>query len=85
MRRWFFYSLLDPDDLFLSLPHDPAEISLTREHDARRRLRLDEELIAFDPEVAPLSGTIPGFVPRNIDQGDEVITIDPVFATIRKH
>ncbi len=65
--------------LFLTLPHDPAEIGPAWEQYAGCRRRLNEELIAFDPVMAPLLGTVPDFIPRNINGRDEVITFDTVF------
>jgi len=35
--------------------------------------------------MAPLLGAIPLFIPRGIDNRDEVIALDAVLATIRKH
>jgi hypothetical protein len=49
--------------LFFSLPHDPAEIDLAREHDTGCRFRFDEQLIAVEPEVASLLGAVPVLIP----------------------
>jgi len=43
------------------------------------------ENVAFDPKVAPLLGAIPLFIPRDIDNGDEIIALDAVLAAIGKH
>jgi len=67
------------------LPYDPAKVGLARKDDTRRWSRLDEELVTFDSKVAPLLGAIPLFIPRDLDYGDEIVTLNPVSSAIREH
>src|ERR1700730_5433294 len=76
---------LHPTALLLSLPYDPAKISLARIEDAGRRRRLDEEPIAFDPIVTPLLGAVPVFIPGNVHGRDEVAAFDAIFSTVGQH
>src|SRR5258708_22848574 len=71
--------------LFLWPPSERAKISLAWIKYARRRRRLDEEPIAFDPIVTPLLGAVPDFIPGNVYGGDEVVAFDAIFSTVRKH
>lgn len=76
---------LQSSRLSLPRPRDPAEIGLSREDNARTWRRLDVQLIAFDPEVAPLLGAVPFHVTRHVDQRDEVGAFDTVLAAVGKH
>src|SRR5581483_3886060 len=63
----------EPDArLSVPLKDDPAKIGLSGRGDAGRRRGLDEEPVSFDPEVAPLLGAVPAFVPGHFNARDEV-------------
>src|SRR5262245_41671015 len=69
----------------LSLKHQFRDSCLARVHDTRRRRSLNDELVAFEPKVALLFGTVPGLIPGDIDVKDETIPVDAVLTANGRH
>ena len=81
----YFLNMAESRSLFASFPHDPPKIFLARKYYARRWLRLDEKIIAFDSKMSPLFRAVPLFVPRKFNRGDEVMAFNAVSSRIRDH